>query len=141
MFAAQLTRFQVGAAATALAAATVITPAAIAQARPDLIPVAPVTSMLSTDLFGTDPITGPITVPAGFGICLFNDPVCSSQVAALASPGTTVLQFTPLAFVPGFLKPVVGWFLNLVPQFSICIGGLGVSLGSYATLSVKTGNC
>lgn len=146
------TKLQAGTAALAIAAAATLTPAAIAQATPDLVPASPFTNVLSTDMFGTDPILGPMQISAetpwwwvGSGPNPNVDPTADARnrIAALAPslPGTTIFEFTPLAFVPGFLKPLAGWFLNLIPRFSVCFAGLGVSVGPYGTLSVKTGAC
>lgn len=139
------TKFQVGAATAAIAAAAVLTPAAVAQARPDLMPATPVLNMISTDMFGTDPILGPVSFSMDTP-CVTADPACVAGLAgfsALAAPGgpTTIFEFSPLSFVPGFLKPIVGWFLNFIPRFSICIGGLGASIGPYGTFSIKTNAC
>jgi len=143
--ATHFTKFQVGAAAAAITAAAVLTPAAIAQARPDLMPTAPVTELFSTEMFGTDPILGPIQFstenPDWWWLGDGGGTAQAGAVSTLALPGTTVFEFTPLSFVPGFLKPIAGWFLSLIPQFNICLGGLGVSVGPYGSLTVKTGAC
>ncbi|MBJ7336728.1 hypothetical protein [Mycolicibacterium sp.] len=138
--ASHFTKFQVGAAATTVAAAMVLTPAAIAHARPDLVPTMPTTTMISTDLFGTDPILGPVSFSLPNPLC-WVDNSCSSQGAAVPSTGTTIFQFTPLSLLPGFARPLGGWFTQFIPQFSICVAGLSVSLGAYATLTIKTGAC
>jgi hypothetical protein len=140
--ASYFTKFQVGAAATAITAAAVLTPAALAQAKPDLLPAAPVLNSISTDMFGTDPILGPVSFSLDAQWPWYVGGNNANAVSTLAAPGgTTIFDFSPLSLVPGFFKPLVGWFLNFVPRFSICIGGLGVSVGPYATLSVKTGAC
>jgi hypothetical protein len=139
--ATHFTNFKMGAAASVIAAAAIFTPAALAQAKPDLnlMPTTPLTNM-----FGTDPIAGPIQfsldVPwwwVGHG----PNPNAAAAIAPLAAPGTTVFEFSPLSLFPGFLQPIAGWFLGFVPHFSICVAGLGVSVGPYGTLSVKTGSC
>jgi hypothetical protein len=145
--ASQLTNFKMGAAATVIAAAAVLTPAAVAQARPDLMPTSPVTNMLSTDMFGTDPILGPVSFSLDapwWWVGNGPNPNARAAIAPFAAPslpGTTIFEFTPLSFVPGFLKPIAGWFLGFIPHFSVCVGGLGVSVGPYGTLSVKSGAC
>jgi hypothetical protein len=139
--ATRFTKFQVGAAAAAITAAAVLTPAAVAQARPDLMPAMPVLNSISTDMFGTDPILGPVSFSLA-PPCVPTDAECLTSFAALAPGGpTTIFEFSPLSFVPGFLKPVVGWFLSFIPNFSICIGGLGASIGPYGTFSIKTNAC
>jgi hypothetical protein len=143
--ATQFTNFKMGAAATVIAAAAVLTPAAIAQATPDLMPASPVTNMLSTDMFGTDPILGPVSfsmVTPWWWLGDGPNPNASPNIGTLAATGTTIFEFSVLSFVPGFLQPVAGWFLGFVPNFSICIGGLGLSVvGPYGTVSLKTGQC
>jgi hypothetical protein len=147
------TKLQASAAAVAIATAAVFTPAAIAGAKPDLMPATPMTEWFSTDMFGTDPILGPVQLSQDTPWWWLGDgpnPNASvanagAAIAPLAAVGGTpffVFEFTPLAFVPGFLQPLVGWFLNLIPQFNVCIlGGLGVSVGPYGKLSVKVGGC
>jgi hypothetical protein len=142
--ATQLTNFKMGAAATVIAAAAVLTPAAVAQARPDLMPTSPVTNMLSTDMFGTDPILGPVSFSLDAPWWWVGDgpnPNARAAIAPLATPGTPIFEFSPLSLFPGFLQPIAGWFLGFIPHFSICFAGLGVSVGPYGTLSVKTGAC
>jgi hypothetical protein len=148
----QFTRFQVTVAAVIVAVAAVLTPAAIAQAKPDLLPTLPTTPL--TDVFGTDPILSPVSISSetpywwltdnnnssssGIG---FKIPGASLSLGSSALPGNIVFYFAPLALVPGFLRPLAGWFLNLLPQASICFLGLGASFGPYGTITVKTGAC
>jgi hypothetical protein len=144
--ATHFTNFKMGAAATVIAAAAVLTPAAIAQARPDIMPASPVTNMLSTDMFGTDPILGPVSFSLETPWWWLGDgpnPNASSKsLAPLALTGTTIFEFSVLSFFPGFLQPIAGWFLGFVPNFSICFAGLGLSVvGPYGTVSLKTGAC
>jgi hypothetical protein len=145
--ATQLTSFKMGAAATVIAAAAILTPAAVAQARPDLMPTSPVTNMLSTDMFGTDPILGPVSFSLDVPPWWLgdgrngSDPNAARAIAPLAATGSTIFEFSPLSLFPGFLQPIAGWFLGFVPHVSICVAGLGVSVGPYGTVSVKTGAC
>jgi hypothetical protein len=139
--ATHFTNLKMGAAATVIAAAAVLTPAAIAQARPDIMPASPVTNMLSTDMFGTDPILGPVTFSLETPWWWLGDgPNPNAAITTLATP-TTIFEFSPLSLFPGFLQPIAGWFLGFIPHFSICFAGLGVSVGPYGTVSVKTGAC
>jgi hypothetical protein len=132
------------AAATVIAAAAVLTPAAIAQARPDFMPASPVTNMLSTDMFGTDPILGPVSFSLDAPWWWLGDganPNAKALITPLATP-TTIFEFSLLSFFPGFLQPLAGWFIGLIPNFSICFAGLGLSIiGPYGTVSLKTGAC
>jgi hypothetical protein len=137
--ATNFTNFKMGAAASAIAAAAILTPAAVAAAKPDLMPTSPV-----THIFDTGPSLGPVQFSTDAPWWWVGDrpnPKAAAAIAPLATPGTTIFEFTPLSFVPGFLKPVVGWFLSFIPQFNVCVGGLGVSVGPYGSVSVKTGAC
>jgi hypothetical protein len=46
---------------------------------------------------------------------------------------TTVFQFYPLALIPGFIRPLFGWFANI--NFEACIAGLTLRIGPYGTIS------
>lgn len=143
----QLTKLQSALAACAIAIAAVLTPAAIAEAQPALAPSIPASPI--TDMFGTDPILGPVTFSADVPWWwVGNSPNPNAPTAALTPlappPGNVIFYFQPLALVPGFLQPVAGWFLNLLPTASICfgaLGGLGASFGPYGTITVRTGAC
>lgn len=134
-----ITKLRVGAAACALAAATTLTPAAVAHAKPDPVPVSPL-----TDEFW-QPSLGPVELsqetPWWWVGNSPNPNASSNALAPLAQTGETIFEFTPLALVPGFLKPVAGWFLNLIPQFSVCFAGLGVKVGPYGSVKVTRGSC
>lgn len=142
---AQLTKFQAGVAALIIAAAAVLTPAAIAHAQPDLMPTIPASPL--TDIFGTEPILGPINFSADVPWWWFGTPDPNAAAAITPAPpipGNIIFVFQPLALVPGFLQPVAGWFLNLLPTANICFGafgGLGASFGPYGTITVRTGAC
>jgi hypothetical protein len=143
----------------AIASAAIFTPAAIAEAKPDLLPITPVTDMFSIDLFGTDPILGPVQIPTDSPWWwVGNGPnpnapttnaanAAAANVAAAIAPSAAprapffVFEFAPLSLIPGFLQPLVGWFLNFIPQFTICLGIGGVSVGPYGKLTVKLGSC
>lgn len=137
---ANLTKFQVGAASAALVAATTLTPMAIAEARPDLVPITPVSQIIG------EPSLMPIDISVqGPWWWVGSDPNPNVAAAAAPSypqlPGETIFEFKPLSLVPGFLKPLAGWFLNLIPRFSVCVAGLGVQVGPYGSVSVKSGAC
>jgi len=137
--ATRFTKLQIGAAATAMAAAAVLTPAAVAQARPDLVPSSPV-----SHIFDTGPSLGPIQlsqdVPWWWLGSGPNPNTPSALIAIQPSlPGTTILAFQPLSLLPGFIQPLFGWFNSI--NLGICVAGLGVSVGPYGTVSVKSGSC
>lgn len=139
----QVTKFKVAAAASALAAATVLTPAIAAQAEPITMPSLPESPL--TSMFGTDPIEGPLMLSTETPWWwIGNSPNPNPQLvslAPLAVSGTTIIDFQPLALIPGFLQPIVGAALSIVPQFNVCVAGLGVSLGAYGRVTVKSGAC
>lgn len=53
-------------------------------------------------------------------------------------PRSTILEFTPLSLVPGFLKPAFSWF-TAKWDVEICIFGLTATLGPYATTKLSVG--
>ena len=132
--ATRFTQLQMVAAATAVAAAAVLTPAAVAAAKPDIMPLAPVTDMIAT---------GPMQLAAGIPFWWLDDnSPTPNQVLAfgpLAPTATTILAFQPLSLLPGFIQPLFGWFNGI--NLGICVAGLGVSVGPYGTVSVKSGAC
>lgn len=55
-----------------------------------------------------------------------------------APPRSDILVFTPMSLVPGFLKPLYGWFTaNL--DLEVCVFGLTATLGPYGTTTVSVG--
>jgi hypothetical protein len=141
----QVTKVKVAAAASALAAAAVLTPAVAAHAQPITMPSIPASPLAS--MFGSDPIEGPVTLSTDtpwwwIGGHSPNSPNPQLvSLAPLAVSGTTIIDFQPLSLVPGFLQPIVGALTNLVPQFNVCVAGLGVSVGAYGRVTVKTSAC
>jgi len=132
--ATRFTQFQMIAAASAVAAAAVLTPAAVAAAKPDIMPLSPVTDMIAT---------GPIQLATEIPFWWLDDsspnPSQLIAIGPLAPTATTILAFQPLSLLPGFIQPLFGWFAGL--NFGICVAGLGVSVGPYGTVSVKSGAC
>lgn len=49
-----------------------------------------------------------------------------------------ILVFTPMSLVPGFLKPVYGWFTQNL-NFEVCLFGGSVKVGPYGTTTVAVG--
>lgn len=139
----KFTRAKVAAAASAVSCAAVLTPAVAAQAQPLTMPDLPASPL--TGMFGTDPIEGPLTLSTGspwwwVGNSPNPNPALVS-LAPLASTGTTIVDFTPLSLLPGFIQPVAGAIIGVVPQFNVCIAGLGASLSAYGRVTVKTSAC
>jgi hypothetical protein len=129
-----VTKFQMGAAACAIAAAATLTPAAVAVAKPDLMPTAPM-----SQFFGTDPIAGPVQFAQDVPPWWLFGGHGGAAITTSGLPGTPILSFQPLALLPGFIQPLFGWFNNI--NISVCALGLGVQIGPYGTVSVKTGAC
>ena len=140
----QFTRAKITVAASAVAAAAVLTPAVAAHAQPITIPDLPTSPL--TSLFGTDPIEGPLTLSTEtpwwwVGGSSPNPNPALVSFAPLAASGTTIIDFQVLSLVPGFFQPVAGAILRLVPQFDVCVAGLGASLSAYGRVTVKTSAC
>lgn len=55
-----------------------------------------------------------------------------------APPRATILEFTPMSLVPGFLKPVYGWF-TAKWDVELCVFGLTATVGPYGTTTVSIG--
>ncbi|CAN3127736.1 hypothetical protein ACNUDN_07485 [Mycobacterium sp. smrl_JER01] len=125
------TKFQVSAAACAIAGAAVLTPAVAAQA--DIVglpaPAAPamsdvMASGMTASGFMAAPLLGAGAIPEQWW--WFHGP----------GPGedgpTTFFEFTPLALIPSWIKPLYSWFTQNI-NFSTCIFGITLSIGPYGT--------
>jgi hypothetical protein len=123
------TKFQMVAASSAVAAAAVLTPAAVAAAKPDLMPTTPVTQM-----FSTGPMFGPISFAQSSPWWWFGNAPDPS-----APPSTVILSFQPLALLPGFIQPLLGFFRAI--NLDVCVAGLSARIGPYGTVSVREGSC
>jgi hypothetical protein len=111
-------------AACAVAAAAALP--AVAQAAPAApMPIAPVTQVL------TGPILGPANIAQDANWWLFN------QNRSHRTARTTLSTFQPLILLPGFFRPLFGWFAHLNIRF--CVFGIGVKIGPYGTVSVGRG--
>lgn len=53
-------------------------------------------------------------------------------------PRSTILEFTPMSLVPGFLKPLYGWFTQKW-DVELCVFGLTGTLGPYGTVKLSVG--
>ncbi len=127
-----LTKFQIGAAASAIAVATVLTPV-VAHAAP----AAPLPQSLGSD--------------AGELLCdIFPSAGCTQGAPIMGSflwlgsqdptppPFTTIFSFQPLTLLPTFIQPLFGWFNNI--NLELCVGGLAGKIGPYGTVSVSLGS-
>ncbi|MGJ6126997.1 hypothetical protein QN239_30890 [Mycolicibacterium sp. Y3] len=113
-----------GVATCAVAAAATLTPAIAAQA--DIAtpaPLAPVTQVIDN---------------------IAQDNWLQNQLWWIGSANpnppaqTTVLTFTPLALIPGFLKPIYKSITGGL-NFQVCLLGASAKIGPYGTLTVSFG--
>ena len=116
------TRFQVGTAALAVAAAATLVPAA-AHAAPTVLPTAPITHVVDW----VPQAVGVGTLP-DFSFFYFG--VATPTVPA--KPRITLISFT----IP-LLTPILGLFRLLDKQ--LCVGGLSVKIGAYGRISLGVG--
>lgn len=148
-------KINIGVATCAMAAAATLTPATVAQAQPAPAPIGVVGGQLG-QLSDTDCVT------------VSGAPCATAFVAAAAGPSATstpgsivrsifqndlwwvgkanpnpparsnILTFTPISMVPGFLKPLYGWFTQNL-NFEVCLLGGSVKIGPYGTTTVSVG--
>jgi hypothetical protein len=55
-----------------------------------------------------------------------------------APPRTTIVEFTPMSVLPGFLKGPWGWFFGKF-DLEACVGGVTLTVGPYLKTTVSTG--
>lgn len=138
-------RIRTGAAACVIAAAAIMTPAAVANAEP----VAPVptsgigTSAVPDCVLDTDSACPPNLSSFAASISsissfdpssIFQNPLWWFGTPNPTPPTqTTVFEFYPLALIPGFLQPFFGWFGSI--NFEFCVAGLTLQIGPYGTVS------
>lgn len=151
-------KFQLGTAALALAAAATLAPV-VAQAD-SMAPLRPALTSFSQSLGNTagDPVgavcTGTtaadctlVTAEQANALSSANasstsswlKPVFQNQLWWFGTPNptpptqTVVYTFYPLNLVPGFLKPLFGWFENV--NYESCILGWTTTIGPYGTVT------
>ncbi len=138
-FATVGTRFQVGAAACAIAGAAVLTPAVAAQADIVALPV-PAAPAFS-DVLASPVITDFMAAPAlGAGTAAEQGWWWFWGPGPGEDGPTTFFEFTPLALIPNWIKPLYSWFTQNI-DFSTCVFGITLSIGPYGTtkLGYSTG--
>jgi hypothetical protein len=122
------TKFQVGVATCAVAAAATLTPTIAAQA--DIAtpaPLAPVTQVLDNIALDTHDYNW------------LQNPLWWVGTANPNPPAqTTVLVFTPLALIPGFLKPIYKSITGGL-NFQVCLLGASAKIGPYGTVTLSFG--
>ena len=135
-------RIRTGTAACVIAAAAIITPAAVAHAGP-AAPL-PAVGLGSSVCNPADPVDCSIVSPfasSSASLLLLSPPpnILQNGLWWFGTPNptpptqTTVFTFYPLALVPGFLQPLFGWFTAI--NFEVCIAGLTLQIGPYGTVS------
>ena len=148
------TKLQIGTAACAIAAAAVLTPAAVAHADP----VAPVSiSALGARAGAVEQDCDPAGSPdcESSPTLMFAPNFSASSVGPSSifqndlwwfgpanpnpPPRTTVFAFTPLSLIPGFLQPLYGWFTQNL-NFEACVAGVSVKVGPYGSVSGSIGS-
>lgn len=144
-----ISKLQMSVAACGIAAVTVISPAAVAQADP--IAPMPMTGLGTSALVSCDPLSSPSCT--NFATPFVNNSLTLSALSPSSilqnrlfwfgtpnptpPPRTTVFEFYPLALIPGFIRPLFGWFENV--NFEACVGGLTFQIGPYGTVSGSYG--
>jgi hypothetical protein len=141
------TKVQVGTAACAIAVAATLVPLPTAQAQP----AAPLPQAIGSSAGTGSPAVSPDCEPEGSPDCLaaaslailpdsiLQNPIFQNPLWWFGAPNpnppaqTTVFEFFPLALIPGFLRPLFGWFENI--NFEACILGLTLRIGPYGTVS------
>jgi hypothetical protein len=121
------TKFQVGTAALAIAAAATLTPVA-AQAAPAIpMPTAPVTQVL-------DQLSlGPATIP-DITWFYFGPAPSPTQNPPFFAVSFKIPLLSPLVLQPLFQR-IFG-----VPSFQACVAGLGLKFGPYGTITGSVAN-
>jgi len=140
-------KIQIATAASAIAAAAVLTPVGVAQADT----VAPVPSAIGAAATLDD-------CPAGESDCTalrFAPNFSASSVGPSSifqnefwwfgpanpnpPPSETFFTFNPLPLIPGFFQPLWGFFTQNL-NFEVCVAGLSVKVGPYGTVSGSVGS-
>ncbi|MGW0161200.1 hypothetical protein ACWDUN_18005 [Mycobacterium sp. NPDC003323] len=141
-------------ASCALAAAATLSPATIAQAQPAPAPLSSIGGQIG-QLDESDCVTvtgaecagaaaksvsaAASATPGGIVRSIFqNDLWWIGQANPNPPDRSTVLEFVPMSLVPGFLKPVYGWFTQNL-NFEVCLLGGSVKIGPYGTTTVSVG--
>jgi hypothetical protein len=143
-------KINIGIAAGALAAAATLTPITVAQADSTTFAVSTVGSQIGsaqcvpTDVAPCAPLAAANfqsanATPGGIIQSIFqNDLWWIGQANPTPPPRSEVLVFTPISLVPGFLKPLYGWFTQNL-NFEVCLLGATVTVGPYGTTTVSVG--
>ncbi|MDZ7885532.1 MAG: hypothetical protein U5N53_22735 [Mycobacterium sp.] len=143
-------KINIGLAAGAMAAAATLTPITVAQADTTTFAVSTVGSQIGaaqcvpTDTVSCAPLAaanlqGASATPGQIIQSIFqNDLWWIGRANPNPPPQSNILVFTPISLVPGFLKPVYGWFTQNL-NFEVCLLGGSVKIGPYGTTTVSVG--
>jgi hypothetical protein len=142
------TKFKVSTATVAVVAAASLTPALVAEAQPGgLAPFtqaignsASVDTLWFMDNNPGDSASGfaapsaALLAPSTITSIFQNRFFWFGTPNPNPPPGATVFEFTPLPLIPGFLRPLYGWFTQNL-NFEACILGATIKIGPYGTIS------
>lgn len=146
-------KINIGVATCAMAAAATLTPATVAQAQPAPAPISALGGQLGqlteTDCvtvsgtpcatsFAASAVGSSATTPGGAIRSIFQNDLWWIGKANPNAHRAEVLAFTPLSLVPGFLKPLYGWFTKGL-NFEACLLGATVTVGPYGRTSLSVG--
>jgi hypothetical protein len=136
------TRIQTGTAACVIAAAAILTPAAVANAEPAApIPMAGLGTSVCDPSEAADCTTAVAPFASNASSLFIGPPpnILQNSFWWFGTPNpnpptqTPVFTFHPLNLIPAFLRPLFGWFATI--NFEACIGGLTLRIGPYGTVS------
>lgn len=146
-------KINVGIAAGVISAAATLSPVAVASADIAAAPISSLSSRIGAaqceptattacapvGLPSAAAVSGALPTPGGVVRSIFqNDLWWIGQANPNPPDRAEVLVFTPMSLVPGFLKPVYGWFTQNL-NFEICVLGGSVKVGPYGTTTVSVG--
>lgn len=145
-------KINIGIATGAMAAAATLTPVTVAHAQPAPTPIGVVGGQIGqTDdsdcvtVSGTPCATsfapaavGATATPGSVVRSIFQNDLWWIGKANPNASKAEILTFTPLSMVPGFLKPLYGWFTKSL-NFEVCLLGATVTVGPYGRTSLSVG--
>lgn len=135
-------KVSMGLAAGALAAAATLTPVTVAHAAPSQPIVGSVVGAAQCD-----PSADPACVPAAAALptpeqairgIFQNNLWWFGTANPTPPPSSPVFTFQPLSLVPGFLKPLYGWFTQNL-NLEACVFGASLRVGPYGTTTFSVG--
>lgn len=144
-------KINIGVAAGALAAAATFTPISVAQADTTFATGTVGSQIGSAQCVPTEaepcvPLAAAVVqgasasaTPGSIIRSVFqNDLWWIGRANPTPPPRADVLVFTPISLVPGFLKPLYGWFTQNL-DFEVCLLGATVTVGPYGTTTASVG--